>query len=122
MLGLDAGNAALQIAIAVLVLLVAGAIECGERHADGAGQPVVPFEVMRTVVLGSVLLVALSLHPVHGVDFLLNAGDAGRPPTWYGAALARPWACSTITGFETCAGLGEEGVNVRFRIPRGVTD
>jgi amino acid transporter len=26
----------------------------------------------------------------------------------------------TITGFETCAGLGEEAVNVRFSIPRGV--
>jgi amino acid transporter len=26
----------------------------------------------------------------------------------------------TITGFDTCAGLGEEGVNVKFNIPRGM--
>jgi amino acid transporter len=120
-LGLDAGNAALQIAIAVLVLLVAGAINVVSVMLTARINNLsVPFEVIGTVVLGGVLLGAVLLHPIHGVDFLFTTGDTGGHPAWYGAALAMLIGVFTITGFETCAGLGEEGVNVRFNIPRGV--
>ena len=98
-----------------------GRDQCGERHADGADQqPVGALRGDRDGRPGRVLLVAVLLHPVHGVDFLSNTGDTGGHPAWYGAALAMLIGVFTITGFETCAGLGEEGVNVRFNIPRGV--
>ena len=80
----------------------------------------VPFEVIGTVVLGLILMVAFLIHPNHGVDFLFTTGDTGGNPPLIGAALAMLIGVFTITGFETCAGLGEEGTNVRFKIPRGV--
>jgi amino acid transporter len=120
-LGLDPGNGALLIAIAILVLLAAGAINVVSVMLTARINNLsVPFELIGTVVLGGVLLVAVLLHPVHGVDFLFSTGDHGGRPAWYGAALAMLIGVFTITGFETCAGLGEEGVNVRFNIPRGV--
>jgi len=120
-LGLDAGNGALLISIAVLVLVLAGAVNVISVVLTARINNLsVPFELIGTLVLGGVLLVAVLLHPVHGVDLLLDTGDQGGRPAWYGAALAMLIGVFTITGFDTCAGLGEEGVNVRVNIPRGV--
>jgi amino acid transporter len=120
-LGLDVNNTALMVAIAVLVLLVAGAVNIVSVMLTARINNLsVPFEVIGTVVLGVVLLVAVLLHPLHGVDFLLNTTNTAGNPPLLGAALAMLIGVFTITGFETCAGLGEEGTNVRFNIPRGV--
>jgi amino acid transporter len=120
-LGLDVGNSALMIAIAVLVLLAAGAVNViSVMLTARINNLSVPLEVVGTVVLGVVLLVAVLLHPVHDVGFLFTTGDTGGNPPLLGAALAMLIGVFTITGFETCAGLGEEGTNVRFNIPRGV--
>ena len=120
-LGLDVSNSALMITIAVLVLLIAGLVNVISVILTARINNLsVPFELIGTVVLGGVLLVAFLLHPVHGVDFLFTTGDTGGNPPLVGAALAMLIGVFTITGFETCAGLGEEGVNVRFNIPRGV--
>jgi amino acid transporter len=120
-LGLDAGNSALLIGIAVGTLLIAGAVNViSVLLTARINNLSVPFEVIGTVVLGGVLLVAFLLHPNHGVGFLFTTGDHAGHPAWYGAALALLIGVFTITGFETCAGLGEEGVNVRRNIPRGV--
>jgi amino acid transporter len=120
-LGLDVNNAALMIVIAVLALLVAGVVNVISVVLTARINNLsVPFEVIGTVVLGVVLLVAVLLHPPHGVDFLFNTANVAGNPPLLGAALAMLIGVFTITGFETCAGLGEEGTNVRFNIPRGV--
>jgi len=120
-LGLDSGNSALMIVIAVLALLAAGAVNVISVILTARINNLsVPFEVIGTVVLGLILVVAFLIHPNHGADFLFTTGDTGGNPPLIGAALAMLIGVFTITGFETCAGLGEEGTNVRFNIPRGV--
>jgi amino acid transporter len=120
-LGLNVGNTGLMVAIGVLVLLIAGLVNViSVLLTSRINNLSVPFEVIGTVILGAVLLVAVLIHPIHGVDFLFTTGDTGGNPALLGAALAMLIGVFTITGFETCAGLGEEGVNVRFNIPRGV--
>jgi amino acid transporter len=120
-LGLDVGNGPLLIGIAVLVLVLAGAANVVSVILTARINNLsVPFELVGTLVLGGVLLVAALLHPVHDAGFLLTTGDHGGKPALLGAALAMLMGVFTITGFETCAGLGEEGLNVRVNIPRGV--
>jgi amino acid transporter len=120
-LGLDVNNAVLIIGLAVLVLLIAGAVNVISVLVTARLNNLsVFFELVGTVVLGGVLLVAFLLHPIHGLDYLANTGDQHGRPVWYGAVLALLLGVFTITGFETCAGLGEEGLNVRRNIPRGV--
>lgn len=120
-IGADTANATLLIVIAVLTLLIAGAVNVVSVILTARiNNFSVPFEVIGTVILGGVLLVAVLLHPVHGVDFLFTTGEMGGHPALYGAALAMLIGVFTITGFDTCAGLGEEGVNVKFNIPRGM--
>jgi amino acid transporter len=120
-LGLDVNNTALMVAIAVLVLLVAGGVNViSVMLTARINNLSVPFEVIGTVVLGVVLLVAVLIHPLHGFDYLFNTTNTAGNPPLLGAALAMLIGVFTITGFETCAGLGEEGTNVRFNIPRGV--
>lgn len=120
-LGLDVGNGPLLIGISVLVLVLAGAANVVSVILTARINNLsVPFELIGTLVLGVVLLVAALSHPIHGVDFLFSTGDHGGKPALLGAALAMLIGVFTITGFETCAGLGEEGLNVRVNIPCGV--
>lgn len=78
-------------------------------------------EVLGTVVLGVILvIVALtSNHPVHA-SILFTTHNPAHNTALYGFALAALMSVFTLEGQESASDLGEEGIGVRFGVPRAI--
>jgi amino acid transporter len=122
-LGLNVSNLTLMIWVSVIVLLLAGLINViGVRLTAKINNYSVSTEILGTLVLGILLLVAFLVHspPLHGGGFLFSHGPLNGQSGWYAASLALLMGAFTIGGFEACADLGEEAVGAQRTVARAI--
>ncbi len=121
-LGLNVGNLTLMIWVSVIVLLLAGLINVvGVRLTARINNYSVSTEVLGTLVLGVLLLIAFLVHSPkpHGGG-LFSHGPLHGQSAWYAASLALLMGAFTIGGFEACADLGEEAVGAQRTVARAI--
>jgi amino acid transporter len=121
--GLNIANENLMIFVSVVVLLLAGLINIvGVRLTARINNISVATEIMGTLVLGLLLLVAFLVHQpaLHSGSFLFTHGPLHGQTPWYAASLALLMGVFTIGGFEACADLGEEAVGVQRTVARAI--
>jgi amino acid transporter len=121
-LGLNVGNLTLMIWVSVIVLLLAGLINVvGVRLTARINNYSVSTEVLGTLVLGVLLLIAFLVHSPkpHGGG-LFSHGPLHGQAAWYAASLALLMGAFTIGGFEACADLGEEAVGAQRTVARAI--
>src|ERR1700691_1534532 len=119
--GLNIANENLMIFVSVVVLLLAGLINIvGVRPTARINNVSVATEILGTLVLGLLLLVAFLVHQpaLHSGGFLFTHGPLHGQKPWYAASLALLMGVFTIGGFEACADLGEEAVGVQRTVAR----
>jgi len=122
-LGLNVSNETLMIIVSVIVLLLAGLINVvGVRLTARINNYSVPTEILGTLVLGILLLVAFLVHSPapHGGGFVFSHGPLHGQAPWYAASLALLMGAFTIGGFEACADLGEEAVGAQRTVSRAI--
>ncbi len=122
-LGLNVGNLTLMIWVSVIVLVLAGLINVvGVRLTARINNYSVSTEILGTLVLGVLLLIAFLVHSprLHGGGFLFSHGPLHGQSAWYAASLALLMGAFTIGGFEACADLGEEAVGAQRTVARAI--
>jgi amino acid transporter len=121
--GLNVGNENLMIFVSIVVLLLAGLINVvGVRLTARINNLSVGTEILGTLVLGILLLVAFLVHQpaLHSGGFLFAHGPLHGQTPWYAASLALLMGVFTIGGFEACADLGEEAVGVQRTVAQAI--
>ena len=117
----SAGTTVMALVSVGVFILVAAINILSVRLTARVNNVSLPTEIVGTVVLGIVLLIAAltSHHPVHA-SVLFSTHNPAHNPALYGFALAALMSVFTLEGQESASDLGEEGVGVRRSVPRAI--
>ena len=117
----SAGTTVMALVSVGVFILVAAINILSVRLTARVNNISLPTEIIGTVVLGVVLLIAAltSNHPVH-FSSLFSTHNPAHNPAFYGFALAALMSVFTLEGQENASDLGEEGTGVRRGVPRAI--
>jgi amino acid transporter len=122
--GWNAGSQSLLLVIALIIIVAATAVNViSIALAAKFNNAAVGTEIIGTALLGVILFIVWLVHSphTHGLGFLFSTGGVHGSAVWkVGIPFSILMGAYTLAGFEVAADLSEEGINVRFTVPRAI--